>query len=127
MQILALSIDPKGCHSPLSIILLWKYKEAGRSEKLSSGLVLVALGGQSGFFCFTAAPEAPTPPFPWVSQLGKEEVTTCQLVPSYLVTVCSPKGIFGLGLCVCVCFYMLYFYLRKDRQYIMSSVQEVTH
>lgn len=67
---------------------------------------------------------------PWVSQLGSKEVTTCQLVPSYLVTVCSPKGIFGLGLCVCVymcVFYMLYFYHRKDRQYIMSSVQEVTH
>lgn len=67
---------------------------------------------------------------PWVSQLGSKEVTTCQLVPSYLVTVCSPKGIFGLGLCVCeyMCvFYMLYFYHRKDRQYIMSSVEEVTH
>lgn len=27
---------------------------------------------------------------------------------------------------MCV-FYMLYFYHRKDRQYIVSSVQEVTH
>lgn len=114
--------------STASYVALEIQREPRRSKKLST--VGFAGPGRLAWAllpCSLYSLAAPAPTFLWVSQLGKEEVTTCQLVPSYLVTVCSPKGIFGLVLCVCVCFYMLYFYLRKDRQYIMSSVQEVTH
>lgn len=51
-----------------------------------------------------------------------EKVGTCQVAPAYLVTVCSPEAIFGLGSYVsiiCV-FHVLYFYQSRDRQYIMS-------